>query len=512
MTKKLVVEFMLNLCNYRSTINLANTALLDPAGGDGIFLISAIERLHQSSVHFQFDFSKALKNLQTVEINKEIAKSLADRIAKRLLEFGVSDYDKSSIVSNEDFLRTNTSTKFDVIIGNPPYIRYDNIDEAERQWYRKSFRLFRHRSDVYVAFFEKSFRHLSQNGVLCFICPDRWLKSQYGGPLRDFVAENYGVPVVVGLDGTSPFEEQVYGYPMVVLISTDKAPQTKYYEVNSLDELRRLSERMGLESTPEDHEVTPLILEKPVVGEIWHFAGKTDYRARGLKSIEDQGFKIGIGVATGADSIFIGRGLGNTVESELLVPIILSKDVGQGKVKWSGNYVINPFRKDGSELVNLRQYPLAEKYFESHRQGLMKRHIAQKRKSQWYRTIDKIDSDLTHRPKLLLPDINKNRVIGFDIGEYYPHHNVYYVTNSNPKDLKALGALMMSDLFAEQLNRASVMMHGGYPRRQSQNLRRILLPEVQKLSVDTRVELASLFEEGNIRLINAAILKMEQRL
>ena len=124
----------------------------------------------------------------------------------------------------------------------------------------------------------------------------------------------------------------------------------------------------------------------------------------------------------------------------------------------------------------------------------MRRHVARKNRKEWFRTIDKIHPELLTKPKLLLPDIKKSNLIAFDEGRYYPHHNVYYVTDDKKERLKVLGALLMSDIFVSQLNSQSVKMHGGFVRRQTQNLRRIVLPDMRLLAENIRNELSVMFD------------------
>lgn len=70
---------------------------------------------------------------------------------------------------------------------------------------------------------------------------------------------------------------------------------------------------------------------------------------KGLSLIEEQGFKIGIGVATGADKIFISTELKDKVEEDLLLPAIGARDLSGDCMKWGGKYFLNPY----SKMVNL---------------------------------------------------------------------------------------------------------------------------------------------------------------
>ena len=124
---------------------------------------------------------------------------------------------------------------------------------------------------------------------------------------------------------------------------------------------------------------------------------------------------VGIGIATGADSIFIAKGLPDKVEKELLLPALNAKDVSGNRLHWSGKYLLNPYKTDG-ELINLEDYPRAAEYLISHRETLQKRYVAKKNPRKWYKTIDRIIPNLKDSPKVLLPDISGNQLIFVDEG------------------------------------------------------------------------------------------------
>jgi adenine-specific DNA-methyltransferase len=501
MTKRLVVEAMLDLSGYIGTNDLSKIRFTDPAGGDGVYIFSALDRLHDSAISHGFNFSEAVDNLRVVEIDARRAERLETELGRRLVQFGVDGSVASSLVIHDDFLKCNLRTS-DIFAGNPPYIRYDNLASKQREYYRKWFKLFRDRSDLYIAFFEKAFRFLSSRGKVCYITPDRWLKNQYGRSLRRFIAAHYSVPAIFNLDGTNPFEEEVYGYPMISLISTEMTDITRYWSIRDLGQLKTaVGSYIENEGTGEKG-ISIATSIKTLSGNRWIFEpANSIYNSIDLIPIENQGFTIGIGVATGLDSVFVRRNFNEHVEEQLLLPMILSKDIIDGRIQWSGHYVLNPFDPNGG-LIDLGKYPKAKRYLEENASLLKKRHVAKTHRKQWFRTIDRIYPELISKPKLLLPDIKKGRFVALDRGEYYPHHNIYYVIGNSVDDLKVLGAIMMSRLFIQQLTAQSVMMHGGFVRHQSQNLRVVRIPRVKQLTTSVRKSLVDAFDGRKAEMVD----------
>ena len=121
------------------------------------------------------------------------------------------------------------------------------------------------------------------------------------------------------------------------------------------------------------------------------------------------------------------------------------------------------------------KYPKLKKYFEKNEYLIKKRHIAQKHPHAWFRTIDKVHLDLMKKPKLLIPDIKGRANIVFDKGNFYPHHNLYYILSDN-WELEVLQAILRSSLVLFFVGMYSIQMRGGYLRYQAQYLRRIRIP------------------------------------
>jgi len=223
-------------------------------------------------------------------------------------------------------------------------------------------------------------------------------------------------------------------------------------------------------------------------------------------TLEQAGCKVGIGVATGADEAFIGDFESLDVEPDRKLPMVSTSDIQSGEVVWRGQGVINPFADDGN-LVDLQDYPRLARYLDERKAIIAKRHCAQKTPTNWYRTIDRIWPVLTHKPKLLIPDIKGEAHIVYEPGKLYPHHNLYYVV-SDTWDLRALQAVLLSSIAKLFVATYSTKMRGGYLRFQAQYLRRIRLPSWQDVSEDQRQELIRAAQLRDLDACNRAVFKL----
>jgi hypothetical protein len=216
--------------------------------------------------------------------------------------------------------------------------------------------------------------------------------------------------------------------------------------------------------------------------------------------------KVGIGVATGADGVFIGPFDELDVEPSRKLPLVMTKDILTGKVDWRGYGVINPFDPDGG-LVSLSKYPKLAVYLNEHAAEIRKRHVSKRNPEGWYRTIDRIYPALAKQPKLLIPDIKGEPNIVYEDGHLYPHHNLYFIV-SDEWDLKALQAVLKSGIARLFVSIYSTKMRGGYLRYQAQYLRRIRVPRWRDVSREIKTALISAASAGDGAACNAAVYKM----
>ena len=449
-----VVRYMLDMIGYTPDRNLSDTIILEPSCGEGAFVVEIARRLKESARQFGFDVQAAF--LKCV-YGYDIVEEKIQRCRQRLSDMGLDPTDSHVCVG--DFLSVRV-TEVDIVVGNPPYVRYENIPTEQLDYIKRTFPTFHYRADLYIPFFEKTLRLLKPGGRHCFICANRWLKNEYGKKLRRLVARCFRMETIINLESADAFQEDVLAYPAITLISNNaSSPTFGYAEVERVAELTSLT--LSERTTPSDDDWTGAFMSADHIQ---------------LYTIEELGFKIGIGVATGADSIFISSELPGLVESELLLPALNAKDLRGDTMSWHQEYLLNPYTPSG-ELISLSRYPQAARYLERYKERLANRHVARKNTSKWYKTIDRINPQLRTEAKILLPDMSGNRYIFVDEGQFYPLHNLYYVTGHNVRKLKILSAILMSDIIRQQIGSITNNMNGGFPRWQSQYLRKLKVPD-----------------------------------
>jgi adenine-specific DNA-methyltransferase len=504
-TKRWVVDLLLDLSGYRSENNLVDSVAVEPAAGDGAFLVPMIERLVQSSKRLDRPLSECEDSLIAYEIDDDSADRARALATGVLTDRGVKRPQAERLAARwvraGDYLFESTNIEADFVTGNPPYIRLEDIPEDTARLYRDAYHTMRGRADLYVAFFEAALHQLREGGVCAFICADRWMRNQYGAELRELVTSGYGVEVVIEMHNADAFHDEVDAYPAITVIR--RQDQGRAVIARAGPEAERIAPGTlfaALQGTARGETVALPQGLRTALAETW-FKGADPWPCHSpeqltlLRRLEERypalesNAKVGIGVATGNDGVFITKDA-HLVESSRLLKLALAKDLCEGTMKWSGHYLVDPWNGDG--LVALDKFPRLRAYFEKHSIALKKRHTAAKNVRGWYKTIDRVTHTLTSTPKLYIADIKNMLDPVLDRGETYPHHNLYFI-QSDEWDLEVLGGLLMSSVGQFFVESYGVRMRGGYLRFQAQYLRRIRVPNPKALSVSQSEALMEAF-------------------
>lgn len=517
-TRPEVVDFVLDLAGYRADRDLTRLRLLEPSFGHGDFLLPALDRLLASwTAQGRPEPVPALAGaIQGVELHRTSWSHTRDRVMARLRQDGIPAADAETLARawllQGDFLLAELDGPFDVVIGNPPYVRQELIADALMAEYRARYRTIYDRADIYVPFIERSLSLLAPGGCCGFICSDRWMKNRYGAPLRDFVANGFHLRACVDMVDTPAFHADVVAYPAITIIAREAPGPTRIAHRPEIDQ--DTLTRLAAELTGPSPDPAGGVREIACVtaGAAPWILDSSDQLAlvRRLEArfptIEEAGCKVGIGVATGADKAFIGRFDELDVEEDRKLPLVMTRDIEGGTVAWRGLGVINPFQDDG-RLVDLDRFPRLRRYLEERRDQIAGRHIARKAPANWYRTIDRITPAIAWTPKLLIPDIKGAAHIVYEDGRLYPHHNLYYIT-SDSWDMRALQAVLLSGIARLFVAAYSTRMRGGYLRFQAQYLRRIRLPAREKVPETLRAELIGAAERLDLVACNRAVFTL----
>ncbi|MDP9916737.1 hypothetical protein J2W24_002384 [Variovorax boronicumulans] len=489
-----VAEAMLDRVGWTANADLRGRRLLEPACGDGSFLLPAIERLVASlRRHRVCDEQRLADAIVAFEFDPETAEALKARVVELLANTGLSRKVAARVASGwvrcEDFLLANDLSSFSDVVGNPPYMRWSKVPEKLRRSYEKYLPAYAARGDLCLAFVCRAVELLHQDkGHLAFLCADRWLRCAYGAEARGSLEsavrlsmhlEVHDVPVFVGT-------RKVGAYAAITILDRDRKGEVVVARATSIDDLcKRLLPDAGRSTASHASRLT---------GSGGAVLAGADLAATFCKIVEstptlaEAGVEVRCGMALGCAPVFIVEAE-TTIESERLVPWIKTRDLlDDGTVEPSARLV--DVWNNGESLVDLDEYPELRAHLKFHEAALQKRACVAA-PSQWYRTIDRLSRTRMSAPKILVAGMSKFSRVAMSHGGAQPS-NAIYSLSSTEWPLAALFAVLRSgalDIFSAVL---SPRFSGGVKRFDGNLLRQVRLPRWSEVAPSLQKRLLAL--------------------
>lgn len=517
-TKPWVVRFVLDVAGYTADEDLVNGVAVEPACGEGAFLVEMVRRLCESArTRGLLDAGRLRDCVRAYDVDAVSVERSRRAVCEVLEDEGLpvaSAHELARLwVRQGDFLLLDDVPRASWVVGNPPYVRSSALDRDVRSLYASALSCMTMGTDIYVGFYQRGLELLGTDGRLCFICSDRWLQNRYGRRLRDLVSQAYGLSVHVRLHDVDVFEQPVAAYPAITLIGRGPVSALRFVECRpsfSDDDVGDVMSWLRGDGTPcETGRFRAKVMGSLVRGAPVFLSGSDDSarvdEAMGAHpTLAQAGVRVGIGIATGRDDVYVTSDAG-LVETSRLLPLFHMRDWrgGHGDRK---RWLVNPWGDDG-KLVDLDDWPRLKRYYEANEASLRSRHVARTHPDEWYRTIDRLKLDLLGTPMLLMPDMASKACPVLSDGSRYPHHNCYWLT-SEEWDLRALGGLLTSDVIGRYVGAIGVRMRGGTMRFQAQYLRRIHVPRVGDVDCGVMRDLVLAFETGDVELAGEAARAM----
>lgn len=513
-TKPSVAGFILDLIDFSGTCSIEHGSVLDPGCGKGVFLLEALKRSLAKALAQKFDLEQWVKNIEELfvgyEIDPELCKEARDSVCNFLLsKTGINESLARSIarqiVIQGDFLEWEPEMRYDVIIGNPPYVRYDNLEREYIRWLRSKYDCFRGRADLCIPFIQHSLKLLSEEGKLAFICTNRFTLCDYGKYLRALITNSYSITKMIDFTATRPFVTPVSTYPWVFVFEHRKNHQNVLFCRVNNSELKdpsfSISRLNWREIEPNSFSKTPWRIPDTNLMKLWNEIKRVNRMELGNSEF---GIDIKVGLATGADKVFINPPTEGRIESELLVPIVLSRNLKEDHQIRKTDILLNTWDPNNPEkLIKLKDWPNASRYLEVNKEKLKSRYIAKKNPARWYRLIDHPDPKLLEKEKLVFPSLRRSLEVYFDKGTCIPHHNCYYAIKTSEKDpsLIAIGALLSSSIVDDLASVLAIKFNRRAGRLMKSSFLEILMPE-PTLIIERERELESAFLRNDMEKID----------
>jgi hypothetical protein len=371
------------------------------------------------------------------EIDAELAQAFA--ASKRSLGYEVTfDF---QIYFSEVF-RANKG--FDVVIGNPPYVRQEAIKELKPALKSGGYECFTGTADLYVYFFERGVKLLRAAGTLAYISSNSFLNSGFGEKLRRYLTENTRIRLLIDFAETEVFEAVTE--PCVICLTRESVPdhEVKFLKWDQSTPPERIREIFDTRSQPiQQRELKPESwqLESPAVLRLLE-----RLRCTGKPLGEYVGGRFYRGILTGLNEAFlVDRAIRDRLirehksSAEILKPFLRGRDVKRWRTDFAEQYLVkiessenkkHPWSgksKKEAEEIFASSYPAIYSRFENLRRELINRedqgtYFWELRSCAYWQEFE--------HPKILYQEINRTDCFAFDDTGYFANNKLFMLPDA----------------------------------------------------------------------------------
>ena len=417
-----VVRRILDAVGWHDRANLSKACLLEPAAGNGAFVVEAARRLVVSLLRHRIALKpkNLLRRITAYELHPHECSVARVRVATTLRSLGVhkgtAQICAQSWIVHGDFLLAKLPfARFTHVVGNPPYVRWRRVPPRLKTMYENQLPPEMTGGDLFLPFLDKALQLLRVEGSCGFLCSDRWRFMAFAERFRKKWLPRLAIKSLWRLSSFEAFVDDVDSYP-TILVGTKRPP-------------KRAKRRLKAPSRE--------------------------------KTLAELGCLIKVGPALGHAPAYVLGPQEKDVESKLLHPWIDAAEIAEGRLSWEGRRVVVMYDRD-EELLKLSRFPLLKARLRRFRKHLEKRSIVTNG-AQWFRPIDRVVAANWSRPKLLVPELAKVPRLAIDRTGMIPSHGVYAIFAPDD-NVEALYEKLRDGKLAAALTRIAPRVKGNYIR------------------------------------------------
>jgi len=445
-----------------------------------------IRKLESEIQQLRHRYFQAKTRTEKLRLQKK-DKTLRERLAQRLESIGFP-HDTAEKIAHFDLFDQNASAEwfdpewmfgvkppsprdeggFDIVIGNPPYVRQEKIRHLKPALQSQHYRVWTSTADLYTYFYEKGYQLLTPEGVLCFISSNKWLRAKYGEKLRAFLKENTEVLNIVDFSGHPVFEQTVD----TNIILFRKRPPAENHRLS----FTNITSKVDGDIVTYIRQFQKTIPQKSLSPGAWTLTEEAVLRLK--EKIERVGvplkeWDVGIyfGIKTGFNKAFIidtetkEEILRNCrteeerrVTEEIIRPILRGRDIGRYYYRWAGLWLIKiesgwtnrhkksrePEKFFKSTLPAIYEYLISFANDKGKGKGLLNRddqgdYWWELRPCEYYHEVES--------NKLVWPMVStKSCMFAYIESKYYVNNKCYLITCKEKISLKVILGILNSKL------------------------------------------------------------------
>jgi len=525
-TPKIITEFIV-----RQTISNTAQTICDPSCGCGAFLIAAASFF---SKKFKKNILQSIReNLYGVDIadySIRRAKILLSLLAlkngedEESIKFNIKTADSLTIDWQKLFPKIISSGGFDVVIGNPPYVKFQDLDKELRiQLYNECRTLKSGNYNLYFAFFELGIDILKEKGVLGYITPNNYFTSLAGIHLREYLSLNRFISKIVDFNHFKLFKAQTY----TCVTFLEKKGKKNYFYHERIEDRSLLNSLYKLNCSK--------VFYDNLNNKKWRLLREIDQK--NIEIIESIGQKLGdiadirVGIATCKDSVYFidgstydgefyhkhYKGEIYSIEKDITRSIAKISDFKtQADLEKNKRRIIFPYKKINGRAEIIKEnelkklYPNCYEYFLAARNELSTRDKGKVRYPEWY-SYARTQGLTFFGKKLLTPTFSAQPRFLIENDEEALFCNGYamylldkpdlFSEQEVQLDINILAKILNSKVMGYYVKQTSVSIEGGYPCYQKNFIELFGIPKF------TAKEINFLKKETNKRKFDDFLVK-----
>jgi adenine-specific DNA-methyltransferase len=408
--------------------------IVDPACGCGNIIIPLFKHLYK----MYMENMETINNKNKMLLNKDNVKEHIiknniygidiDSIATKILSidlFQISGVVCSENILNMDFLMDEIHDKFNIFLGNPPYIGHKTIEKDYSKQIKEKYReVYKDKGDLSYCFFKGAIVNSEPKFKVSFITSRYFMESQSGENLRKFIVDNFNVVEIVDFYGIRPFKGT--GIDPVILFLKDKSS-------NGAEKVKVIK---PMDKSKEDKKafVNSFFLKKGNLYNSYFVDSKELGEKRWIlreekelnifrKIQEKSTFKLKDicesyqGIITGCDKAFIVTHediVKEQLEESIIKPWIKSSFIEKNCVKTLDKFIIY-----SNDIEDISNYPNINNHLMPYKKKLMNRRECIKGIRKWYELQWGRNSDIFKKEKIIFPYKSKDNRFALDKGSYF---------------------------------------------------------------------------------------------
>ena len=365
---------------------------------------------------------------------------------------------ESIACSYEHAFREEYKGGFDVIIGNPPYVRQELFKDI-KSYLEKNYKCYNSVADLYTYFIELGIRLINKKGKFSFILPNKFLKATYGAEIRRVMKNDSILESLLDFDDYPVFDDATT-YPIIFILNKNNNNENDFFYYSEIN--NRVKTDNPIEILETKKIKVPYI---SLTDEMWNFINLDSFKI--LEKLKNNSIildkhvskKIFYGIKTGKNEAFVIDEVKkeeliskNSKNAELIKVLATGKEVKRNAFNFQKKYLL--FTGYDNDIPS--NYPDIQEELDKFKQDLIKRN--DQGLNYWNLRSCAYYSEM-QMPKIVYPRINNQGNFYFDAkGEVFLLDNNFFISS----DSIGLLGLLNSKLVFYYLKNVCTTLQGGF--------------------------------------------------